>query len=116
VGLESGRNVLIGCPIYRTDLAIARNFPIGSGRQAQVRLDVYNAFNQAFVTGRNNSITFTSPTDQTVRNSQYLADGTLDPNRLQPRNAGFGAANAWSTNPINNNYQRYVQIQVRFTF
>jgi hypothetical protein len=117
VGLESGRNVLIGCPIYRTDLAIARNFPFGkSGKQVQVRLDAYNAFNQAFVTGRNNSINYTSPTDQTVRNSPYLADGSLDPNRVQPRNAGFGAANAWSTNPINNNYQRFVQIQFRFTF
>ena len=29
VGMESGRNVLIGCPTYRTDLAIQRNIRFG---------------------------------------------------------------------------------------
>jgi hypothetical protein len=116
VGLESGRNVLIGCPTYRTDLAIARNIRFGGSRQLQLRLDAFNAFNQAFVTGRSTSINYNSPTDQTVRNSQYLADGSIDPNRLQPRNAGFGAATAWSTNPINGNYQRVIQFTIRLQF
>jgi hypothetical protein len=40
------------------------------------------------------TLQFVSPTDETVRNSQYLADGTVDPNRALPRNAGFGAVPA----------------------
>jgi hypothetical protein len=116
VGLESGRNVLVGCPDHTTDLAIARNIRLGGGRQVQLRVDAFNAFNTAIITGRNTSINYNSPTDQTVRNSQYLADGTVDPNRLLPRNAGFGAANNWSTNQINTNYTRFIQFQVRVQF
>ena len=71
VGLESGRNYLIGCPIYRTDLAIARNIRVGGGRQLQLRVDAFNAFNQAFVTGRGTSIQYNSPTDQTPTNSEH---------------------------------------------
>ena len=42
-GLESGRNVLIGCPIFRTDLAVARNIRFGKGaRQVQLRVDAFN--------------------------------------------------------------------------
>jgi hypothetical protein len=116
VGMESGRNVLIGCPTHRTDLAIARNIRLGGNRQLQFRVDAYNAFDQAFITGRNTTINYNSPTDQTIRNSQYLPDGSLDPTRLQPRNAGFGAANTWTTNLINNNYQRVIQFTIRVQF
>ncbi len=115
-GLESGRNVLIGCPNHVADLAIARNVRLGGGRQVQLRLDAFNAFNTAIVTGRQTSVSYNSPTDQTVRNSQYLADGTLDPNRLKPKDAGFGAANGWSTNSINTNYTRFIQFTVRLQF
>ena len=82
----------------------------------QVRVDAFNAFNQAQITGRQNQIQFNSPTDLTVRNSQYLADGTLDPNRLKPNQAGFGAANGWTVNQINGNYQRVIQFTIRFQF
>ena len=116
VGLESGRNVLVGCPDHTTDLAIARNIRLGGGRLVQLRVDAYNAFNTTIITGRNTSVAYNSPTDQTVRNSQYLADGSLDPNRLQPKNAGFGAANNWSTNNINGNYTRFIQFTVRVQF
>jgi hypothetical protein len=117
VGLESGRNVLTGCPDHTTNLAVARNFPIGkSSRSAQVRVDAYNLFNTAIITGRQTSVTYTSPTNQAVQNSQTLADGSLDPARLVPRSAGFGAANAWSTNDINNQYQRVIQITFKFLF
>jgi hypothetical protein len=116
VGMESGRNVLIGCPLLRTDLAVARNIRMGKARQLQLRVDAFNLFNQAAITGRGNSIQFNSPTDQTPTNLNTNADGTPVATRLQPRNAGFGAANAWSTNPINNNYQRVIQITVRMSF
>ena len=128
VGLESGRNGLIGCPTHRTDLAIARNIRLGGNRNLQLRVDAYNVFDQAFITGRNTSVNYNSPTDQTIRNSQFcssgstaascagLPEGTLDPNRLQPRNAGFGAANNWTTNLINGNYQRVIQFNIRVQF
>ncbi len=61
-------------------------------------------------------MTFASPTNQTITNSETLADGTVDPNRLTPRNAGFGAANAWSTNSNNTNYQRVIQMTFRVQF
>ena len=128
VGLESGRNYLIGCPDHTTDLAIARNFPFGGGRQFQVRLDAYNAFNVAIITGRNTTASFNSPSDMTLRNPQYVVnpgDTTLAPGatgtvlaagRDLPRNAGFGAANNWSTNAINNNYGRFIQLTLRVQF
>ena len=34
---------------------------------------------------------YNNPTQKTIQNSQYLADGSLDPNRLKPNQAGFGA-------------------------
>ena len=37
VGLESGRNYLVGCADKTTDLAIARTFRLGGGRTAQLR-------------------------------------------------------------------------------
>jgi Carboxypeptidase regulatory-like domain/TonB-dependent Receptor Plug Domain len=116
VGLESGRNVMTGCPDHTTDLAVARNIRFGGSRQFQLRVDAFNLFNTAIVTGRNTTVTYTSPTNQTVANSQTLADGSVDPARLLPRNAGFGAANAWSTNSNNGNYQRVIQVTVRFAF
>jgi hypothetical protein len=129
VGLESGRNIMVGCPDHTVDLAVARNFPFGKGgRQVQVRVDAYNLFNTAIITGRNTTANFTSPTDMTLRNPEFVAnagDTTLAPGatgtvlaagRDVPRNAGFGAANAWSTNSINGNYQRYIQITFRVQF
>jgi hypothetical protein len=115
-GMESGRNVMVGCPDHTTDLAVARNIRFGGSRQFQLRVDAFNLFNTAIITGRQNTVTFASPTNQTIANSEFLADGTVDPNRLTPRNAGFGAANAWSTNSNNGNYQRVIQVTVRFAF
>ena len=48
-------------------------------------------------------------TDQTVRNSQFLPDGSVDPTKLLPRNAGFGAVNGAQA-------MRSVQLQLRFGF
>jgi hypothetical protein len=109
VGLESGRNILRGCPDKRVDLAIARNFRAGGNRSLQFRLDVFNAFNTTIITNRNNTVTYVSPTNLSVVNSQYRADGTLDPARLTPRTAGFGAATAAQD-------LRNLQMQIRFSF
>jgi hypothetical protein len=128
VGMESGRNYMIGCPDRTMDLAIARNIRFGGSRQLQLRLDAYNLFNTSIVTGRQNQAQFNSPTDLTLRNPQYVVnagDTTLAPGavgtvlatgRDLPRNAGFGAANGWSTNQINGNYTRFIQATIRVQF
>jgi len=108
-GLESGRNVFHACGRHDIDLAIARNIRLGGGRALQFRVDVFNAFNTVVFNGRQNQIQFNSPSDQTVRNSQYLADGSIDPTRLTPNAAGFGAVTGARD-------LRSIQGQIRFTF
>lgn len=92
LGLESGRNVMQGCFSNVVDTRLSRNIRFAGGKQFSIQFDMFNAFNTVNISGRNTSISLNSPTDQTVRNAQILADGTVDPTRLQPRNAGFGAA------------------------
>ena len=70
---------------------------------------VYNLFNTVIFTGQSTTAQFNSPTDMTLRNNQYNADGSLNTSRLQPRSAGFGAAN-------NAHDLREVQLQFRFEF
>jgi len=109
VGLESGRFLLGGCPDHTVDMAIARNIRLGGNRNLQFRLDVFNVFNTVIYNNRQNNVIYRSPTDLTVANSQTLPDGSLDPNRLTPRTAGFGAAT--SAQPLRN-----LQLQIRFGF
>ena len=66
-------------------------------------------FNTVVFNSRVTQLQLVSPTDQTVRNPQFLADGTLDQSRVQPRNAGFGAVTG--ANPM-----RSVQATLRFSF
>jgi hypothetical protein len=108
-GLESGRNRLHGCPDHTVDLALARNIRLGGGRQVQLRLDAFNAFNVVVYSGRQGQIQYVSPTNQTLRNSQTLADGSLDPDRLTPRTAGFGAVTGAQG-------MRSIQLTARFSF
>ncbi len=109
LGMESGRNILRGCPDKTVDLALMRDIRMGGARSLQFRLDVFNAFNTAVINGRQTQIQYVSPTDLTIRNSQTLANGTTDPARLTPRTAGFGAATSAQT-------MRNLQLQVRFAF
>jgi hypothetical protein len=109
LGLESGRNMLLGCPDHTVDLALARNFPLGRGRSGQIRIDAFNVFNAIVYATRVTAVQFVSPTDQTVRNPQYSVDGTLVPTRLTPLNAGFGAA-------LTAQAMRTLQLQLRFQF
>jgi len=108
-GLESGRYLLGGCPDHTVDLAIAKSVRVGGQRSLQFRLDIFNVFNTVIYNDRNTTVIYRSPTDQTIANSQYLPDGTLDPNRMTPRNAGFGAAT--NAQPLRN-----LQLQIRFGF
>jgi hypothetical protein len=109
VGMESGRNILRDCADKFVDLAISRDIRMGGNRTLEFRLDVYNVFNTVVYTGFNTNISFDNPTNMNILNSQTLPDGSLAPNRLTPRTAGFGAAN----NAAN---LRSMQVQVRFSF
>ncbi len=109
VGLDSGRRYLTGCGNHTLDTAIQRNIKLGGGRQIVLRADVYNTFNTVIYTGRQTQLQMNSATNQTVRNGQFDASGAMDQGRLQPRNAGFGAANNAAS-------LRTVQGQIKFQF
>jgi len=109
VGLESGRNILGGCPNQTVDLAISRHIRLTGSRTLTFRLDVFNAFNTVVINDRERNVIYRSPTDLTIVNSETLPDGSLDPARLTPRTAGFGAATG--AQPMRN-----LQLQVRFGF
>src|SRR5688572_19710343 len=109
LGLESGSNLMGGCFERIMDLSIARNIRLGGGKQIQLRVDMFNAFNTVVIDDRQNQLQLNSPTDHTIRNNQFLANGTLNPARLTPENAGYGAAEG----ALN---MRTVQMQIRFQF
>ena len=70
---------------------------------------MFNAFNTTVINARQTQVQYNSPTDLTLRNSQFLADGSVDPARLKPNNAGFGAATGAQN-------MRNLQLTVRFQF
>jgi hypothetical protein len=115
-GLESSNNYLVGCFQSALDLSLQREIPFGGSRRLQLRVDIFNAPNQAIVipqngaNGRVTTLTLSNPNDpSTIVNNQFNADGSLNQTRARPQNAGFGAANAWQ-NP------RTVQAYIRFKF
>ncbi len=109
VGLESGSDYLRGCFNTVLDLAIARDIRLGETKRVQFRLDVFNAPNQARITGRNTTMNLVGPLDQTVTNLPFDASGNLILSRSQPKNAGFGVANGYQG-------PRSLQAQIRFNF
>ena len=109
VGLESGRNLLGGCPDKTVDMALARTIRLGGNRTVQFRIDAFNVFNTVVINNRERNVTFRSPTDLTIVNSQTLSDGSINPARLTPRTAGFGAATGAQT-------MRTMQVLIRFGF
>ena len=108
-GLESGNDYLKGCFISQMDLSIARTFRLGGARSLQLRLDMFNAFNQAGITNRNTQLQLNTPTDQTPRNLPFDANGNLIPSLSLPRGAGFGVATGYQD-------PRTLQLQLRFQF
>jgi hypothetical protein len=126
LGLESGRNLLRHCMDKRVDMALAKNIRLPGQKNIQFRMDVFNLFNTYVYNsvlgegGAAGSVSFASPTNLTVQNNQYNADGSLNQSRLLPRNAGFGAArgatNIGSEVGLGNNYNRAIQFTFRFQF
>jgi hypothetical protein len=109
LGLESGRNQLVGCPNHTLDLTIARAIKLGGDRQIELRVDAFNALDTVVYSSRVTQLQLNSPTDQTIRNSQFLDDGSVNPARLKPNNAGFGAVTAAQA-------MRSIQAQIRIQF
>jgi hypothetical protein len=113
VSMESGRNFLRGCRIKNLDTSIVRRIRFGKifneTRRLEFRLDIFNALNMVVINARNSTATFNNPTSMTLTNNQYMADGSLNPARLQPKNAGFGAASGAQN-------MRNLQVQLRFSF
>ena len=71
---------------------------------------MFNAPNASGITGRNTTVNFPSPNDPvTITNLPFLADGSLNPARSLPKNAGFGVVNDYQ-NP------RTIRAQIRFSF
>jgi hypothetical protein len=109
-GLESPAGYMRGCFQSVLDLSIARNIRMGGARNLQLRVDMFNAPNEARITGRNTTMNLASPADPvTITNLPYDAAGNILPNRVRPANSGFGQANGWQA-------PRSVQMQVRFSF
>jgi hypothetical protein len=110
-GLESPNGYLRGCFQSALDLTIARNIRLGGARNLQLRVDMFNAPNQAIITGRNSTMNLSNPGDPvTITNLPYdPATGAILPARVRPSNAGFGQANAWQA-------PRTMQFQIRFSF
>jgi hypothetical protein len=110
-GLESGSNLMMGCFENLVNLALARNIRFWGSKQAQIRVEAFNAFNIVNINGRQTQLQLNSPSDPTVRagTAQFNADGSINQARLTPRNAGFGAATGAAA-------MRTVQLQLRFSF
>ncbi|HWB15183.1 MAG TPA: hypothetical protein VG538_02155, partial [Vicinamibacterales bacterium] len=110
VGLDSGTGYLRGCFSSVLDLAIARTVRLGGGRTVQFRLDMFNAPNQARITGRNTTMNLTSPSDpSTIINLPFDDSGAVLSNRVRPNQAGFGAVTSYQS-------PRSIQAQIRFAF
>lgn len=82
---------------------------MGESRRLQFRLDIFNAPNEARITGRNTTLNLVSPLDQSITNLPFDASGNLIPSRSQPKNAGVGVANGYQG-------ARNLQAQIRFVF
>jgi hypothetical protein len=109
VGLESGTGYVKGCFQSAFDLSIKRTIRLGGARAIELRVDMFNAPNEARITNRNMSLTLLSPTDQTPQNLPFDAAGNLIPARALPRGAGFGVATDYQS-------PRSIQGQIRFRF
>jgi hypothetical protein len=109
-GLESPAGYLRGCFQSALDLTIARNIRLGGARNLQIRVDMFNAPNQAIPLTRNSTMTLASPADPvTISNLPYDASGNILPNRVKPSGSGFGQVQTWQQ-------ERRMQFQVRFSF
>jgi hypothetical protein len=74
-----------------------------------VRVDAFNAFNVLIYNNEQRQLQLTNPIDQGVRNDEFLDNGNVDPNKTQPKSAGFGAVTSAQN-------MRTVQLTFRLSF
>lgn len=98
LGFDSGRNYLTRAPLNNLDLSLQKNIRLGGTRQAQIRIDAFNALNHTQFDAVNGTLNFASLTNLSPTN---LAGPT---NRT-----GYGAVT--SVRPPRN-----VQIVAKFKF
>src|SRR5262249_4236774 len=82
VGLDSGRGYRRGCFISPTDLSISRVTRLHKEQRIQLRLDLFNAFNQAGITAVNSTMNLASTAAgaaTAIANLPYDAGGNLIP-------------------------------------
>ena len=83
---------------------------MGGARNLQLRVDMFNAPNQAIALTRNSTMTLASPADPvTITNLPYDANGNILSNRVKPSGSGFGQVQTWQA-------ARSMQFQIRFSF
>ena len=110
IGNESGNNLLTGCWDKTLDLSLSRNIRVGGSRNVQIRLDAFNVLNTVVFNARSSQLQYNNPADpNTLRNSQFNADGTINAARLKPTDAGAGAVTGAQA-------LRTLQAQIRFSF
>jgi hypothetical protein len=113
LSMESGRNNLRYCPNENVDLSISRRIAFGKifteTRRLELRADIFNALNTVIINGVSTTATFNNPTNMVLQNNQFNSDGSVNGTRLQPKNAGFGAATSAQA-------MRNLQLQLRFSF
>jgi hypothetical protein len=108
MGMESARDILHNCPTRELDMNIVRRISIRERVKLELRLDVFNVPNAVQVTSISSSATFNNPTSMTLVNNQFNGT-TLNPARLTPSTAGFGAATAAAA-------MRNIQLEGRIQF
>jgi hypothetical protein len=108
-----GYHYLRYCSDHTLDMSVVRRIRFWKifteSRRLEARLDVFNALNVAVINAISTTATFNTPAGMALQNNQYNADGSLNPARLQPKTAGFGAATGAQT-------MRNLQVQLRFQF
>jgi hypothetical protein len=89
LGLEAGRNYLIGPGVNNVDLFLQKSFPFGEKRRLELRVDAFNAFNHTQFSGVNATLNVTSLTNFTPTNLPFDANGNFIPANKN----GFGTVN-----------------------
>lgn len=103
IGLESGKNYLVGPPQNNLDLSISKFIRFGGNRRLELRLDAFNALNHPQFLTVNSTLVVRSLTDPTPTNLAHDASGNLvNPN-------GFGTVS--SARPA-----REIQLLARLQF
>ncbi|MBP1596725.1 MAG: Cna domain protein [Acidobacteria bacterium] len=80
---------------YLFDFSVQKNWQLREGRRLQLRVDAINLFNHPiFQFGRDsdNGEIFTTPSENTISNSEYDAWANYSPSTRPPRNTPAGAA------------------------